>query len=85
MVNTKIGDTLSFIVRRLNEDGTPRTGEGLKLKSQIRAQKGELIGEFIITETSVLGDYLFEIDKVQEVSPERAAQLRAQLNAFMKG
>lgn len=63
MISVKRGDTLAFIVRRKNEDDTPRTGEASKLKSQIR-NKDALIGEFAISETVVPGDYLFEIDAV---------------------
>lgn len=60
MISVKRGDTLAFLVRRTNEDGTPRTGEALKLKSQVRS-KDALLGEFVITETVVPGEYLFQI------------------------
>jgi hypothetical protein len=63
MISVKRGDTLAFLVRRKNEDGTPRTGEASQLKSQIRS-KETLIGEFTITETVVPGEYLFEIKAV---------------------
>ena len=64
MLTLKRGDTLAFIVRRKNEDGTPRSGEALQLKSQIRTTKDVLISEFTITETEVLGDYLFKVDAI---------------------
>lgn len=65
MITVKRGDTLAFIVRRKNEDGTPRTGEALKLKSQLRNQKDVLLAEFDITETVVPGDYLFKVDATE--------------------
>ena len=60
MISVKKGDTLAFLVRRTNDDGTPRTGEALNLKSQVR-NKDILVGEFTVTETITPGDYLFEI------------------------
>ena len=65
MITVKRGDTLAFIVRRKNKDGTPRTGEALKLKSQLRTQKDFFLAEFIITETIVPGDYLFKVSAVE--------------------
>lgn len=61
MINVKRGDTLAFIVRRKNADGTPRTGEASQLKAQMRSGKDVLIGEFAITETPTPGDYLCQI------------------------
>jgi len=60
-IEVKRGDTLSFVVRRKNEDGTPRTGEASNLRSQIRNIKDALIAEITITETDVPGDYLFTV------------------------
>ena len=62
MIMVKRGDTLAFIARRTNENGSARTGEAAKLKAQLRNAKDELIGTFGINETEVLGDYLFKID-----------------------
>ena len=61
MITVKRGDTLSFILRRTDEEGNPQTGIASKLKSQIRNRKDVLITEFIITETTELGDYLFVV------------------------
>lgn len=61
MITVKKGDTLSFIVKRDNEAGEPMTGDAAKLKSQIRTKKDELIANFTITETDVLGEYLFVV------------------------
>ena len=60
-VTVKRGDTLSLLVTRKNIDGTPRTGEASKLKAQIKNAKDLLIAEFDITETEVLGTYLFVV------------------------
>ena len=60
-LNFKRGDTVSFIIRRKNEDGSPRTGDVDKLRAQIRNNKEVLIGSFLVTE-SVPGDYLFQIE-----------------------
>lgn len=61
MITIKRGDTLSFILRRIDEEGEPQIGIASKLKSQIRNRKDVLITEFIITETTDLGDYLFVV------------------------
>lgn len=65
MITVKRGDTLAFIVRRTNEDGTPRTGESLNLKAQMRTSKEVLIAEFVIKETEVPGNYLFSISAIE--------------------
>ena len=65
MLSIKRGDTLAFIVRRKNEDNTPRVGEASKLKSQIRTSKDVLLAELIITETETPGDYLFKVNAIE--------------------
>ena len=61
MISVKRGDTLSFVVKRRNTDGSPMTGDASKLRSQLRDKSDNLQGEFIITETDILGDYLFVV------------------------
>ena len=62
MIYVKRGDTLQLIVSRKDENGQPLSGEAEFLFSQIRDERGVLLGEFVITETDVLGDYLFKIE-----------------------
>ena len=61
MLSVKRGDTLSFVVKRKNTDGSPMTGDENKLRSQLRDKSDVLQGEFVITETDTLGEYLFVI------------------------
>lgn len=61
MISVKRGDTLAFIARRKNADGTPRTGEAAKLRSQVRTPKGLLLAELVVTEVDPPGDYLFQV------------------------
>ncbi len=62
IVTVKRGDTLALLVKRKNFDGSPRTGEASKLKSQIKNSKDILAAEFVITETNVPGDYSFVVN-----------------------
>ena len=62
MLTIKKGDTLAFIVKRSDKDGNPLTGDAAKLRSQLRNNKDVLIAEMVITETEILGSYLFQVD-----------------------
>lgn len=65
MITVKKGDTLAFIVKRTDKDGTPLTGDAAKLRSQLRNNKDVLIAEMNITETEVLGSYLFQVSAAE--------------------
>ena len=57
MIQAKRGDTLTILVKRTDAEGTPLTGDALKLKSQVRTATDKLLGEFTIVETETLGTY----------------------------
>jgi hypothetical protein len=56
----KRGDTFSFIASLKDSAGEPLTGVASKLKSQVRNKADVLYSELIITETEILGNYLFK-------------------------
>lgn len=58
MITVKRGDTLMFINRRQNQDGTPRTGEASKLSAQVRSTKEVLMADLTIVESDTPGDYI---------------------------
>lgn len=61
MITVKKGDTLAFIVKRMDKDGNPLAGDAAKLRSQLRSSKDVLIAEMVITETETPGSYLFQV------------------------
>ena len=59
----KRGDTLKLLIKRVDEEGDPLTGQAEKMKSQLRTKAKGLITSFEITETEELGTYLFKVSE----------------------
>ncbi len=64
MLQCKRGDSIEIIARRLDSEGNPQTGEATYLRSELRTKKGDLLGEFTISETTTPGDYLLEMEPI---------------------
>lgn len=72
----KKGDTFSFTAV-FEEASAPQTGIADKLKSQVRDPYDKLVVELVISETVILGTYLFTTAESTEDWPE--GQLRCDI------
>lgn len=57
----KQGDTLAFFAKVKDSNGDAVIYSADRIKSEIVDNKGNIVGEFIITESDVEGQYLFVI------------------------